>query len=77
VIRQGKQVEINIQVMENGAYSLDLLDLSAKSVFHKEMYLGKGKHSLSFNTEDLDWGVYKVQLDGPKFLYKHKLMIRG
>lgn len=77
VVRQGQKVEISIIVYQNGDYLLDLLDLSAKSVFHKELYLGKGKHSFYLKTNDLDWGVYKVQISGSKFLYKHKLMIRG
>jgi len=77
VIREGQQIEINVLVQENGDFLLDLLNLSAESVFHEEMYLGKGKHTFRLNTNDLEWGVYKVQIDAPKFLYKHKIMIRG
>jgi len=68
---------VEIMVYQNGEYIVDLLDLSAKSVFHRELYLGKGRHRVELKTKDLDWGVYKLQISGSKFLYKHKIMIRG
>jgi len=77
VIRQGQKVEVEIMVYQNGEYIVDLFDLSAKSVFHRELYLGKGRHMVELKTNDLDWGVYKLQISGSKFLYKHKIMIRG
>ncbi len=77
VVRQGQTVELHVHVYQHGNYQLDLLNLSAKSVYHETLFLRKGKHIIQFTTGELDWGVYKVQLEGTTFLFKHKLMIRG
>ncbi len=77
VLRQGKAFELNLFIAEAGMFSFQVLDLSAKAVYTKKMFLGKGGHRIKLPTKDLNWGVYKIEVDGPGILVKQKLMIRG
>ncbi|MEQ9186377.1 MAG: hypothetical protein RLP15_01500 [Cryomorphaceae bacterium] len=77
VLRQGKPYEMELFLAQHGLYTMQVLDLSAKVVWSKKVYLGKGRRKVEIATKNLDWGVYKVVVDGPEFLTKQKLMIRG
>ncbi len=77
VVREGKYVELELQIAEPGDVEIDLLDLSARSVHQTHVFLGKGKHSFRIPTKGLNWGVYKLEVDGPGMIEKHRIMIRG
>ncbi|NQV52541.1 MAG: hypothetical protein HQ500_05125 [Flavobacteriales bacterium] len=77
VLRQGKAFELSLFIAEEGVFSFQVLDLSGKAVQSKKVFLGKGRHGIKLPTKDLDWGVYKMEVDGPGILVKQKLMIRG
>lgn len=77
VIREGKKVELILEVAQEGEFEIDLLDLSAHPVHEVKEFLGKGTHRFEIPTKGLNWGVYKLEVDGPKMIEKHKIMIRG
>lgn len=76
-VREGKYIELSIAVAVQGDFSIRLLNLSAQPVVNIEQYLGKGTHHFRVPTKGLDWGVYKLQIDGPTIIEKHRIMIRG
>lgn len=77
VVREGRFIELELQIAEPGDVEIDLLDLSARSVHQTHVFLGKGKHSFRIPTKGLKWGVYKLEVDGPGMIEKHRIMIRG
>jgi hypothetical protein len=77
VLRQGKSIEVEIQVYEAGYCVIEILDLSTDVVFTKNELLGKGTHLIKIPTKDLDWGVYNLEIKGTGFETVHKFMIRG
>ena len=42
-----------------------------------KVFLGKGKHTLSVVTTEVEWGVYTLVLEFDGSIEKHKFMIRG
>lgn len=77
VLRQGRPFETSLMVAKQGEFQVNVLNLSAEVVWRTLTFLGKGKHVIEIPTKDLPWGVYKIEIDGPSFLAKQKLMIRG
>lgn len=77
VIKQGKPIDFSISVANHGIFEIKLLDLGSQPQYKNNIFLGKGIHKFSILTKDLNWGVYKLEIDGPEFLEKHKVMIRG
>ncbi|MBT5978003.1 MAG: hypothetical protein HOG66_10240 [Flavobacteriales bacterium] len=77
VIRQGTVIEIEVFMALQGSFSCKIQSLSAEEVFSKEVFLGKGKHTLSVVTTEVEWGVYTLVLEFDGSIEKHKFMIRG
>lgn len=77
ILKQGKVFETKLFVARHGQFKAQVLNLSAEPVAEYERFLGKGNQTISIPTKDLEWGVYKIEIDGPGVKVRHKLMIRG
>lgn len=77
VVKQGKPIDITIDVAKHGNFKIKLLNLAAEPEYANDTFLGKGIHKFSIPTKDLSWGVYKLEIDGPECFQKNNVMIRG
>ena len=77
ILRQGRPYEAELMVIDHGEFTIQLLNLSAELIADYSMVLGKGKQLISIPTSELEWGVYKVVIEGPEIKLRQKLMIRG
>lgn len=77
VMRQGKPIEVKINVIESGECHIEILNLSTQVVFSQKQWLGKGSHIVKIPTKNIEWGVYNLEINGRGFESVQKFMIRG
>jgi hypothetical protein len=77
IVRQGRQIEIELANYNVGECTIEILDLSSKVVYEKSVYLGRGHHNFIIPTKKLEWGVYSLKIEGAGIKTLNKFMIRG
>lgn len=77
VYRQGQTVEISLRLAKPEKIQIDVLDLSGNSVWQLKENCGVGEIQFSIPTNDLNWGVYNIEIKGARLIKRAKIMIRG
>lgn len=77
VLREGKDIVLNLNIHAPATYKVQLVNLSAEIVSSEARILGRGTHTIKISTKGLPWGVYHLEIATTTVLFRQKIMIRG